>query len=137
MAEFVISDRHYRSHQIPVRKQFHVLRRMGSLYPSIVVAETLKASDPVLAISSVAQALSHLSDTDTDFVLDACLAVTVVKQAENLWVPIVNASGDFQFKELGITDLLQICRAVLEENFGPFIRGLVQQAPAPGTTAKP
>ena len=72
----------------------------------------------------VTNALMRLSDEDWDFVIDACLDLVKVQQA-NMWVPIKTVGAKtMQFADFTLADLDIIIFNVLYEHFAPFIDAL-------------
>src|SRR6185312_6619357 len=126
MAEFEIDGVKYQSDKLPLFTQFHVLRRMGSLFSSIVGAGAVRDKDPLLAIGYIATAVSKLSEDDANYVLKNCLSV-VKKLQGAVWAPLMSATGNLMFNDLSLPNMLEIAQKVLEDNFGPFIDALLQK----------
>ena len=125
MADFKIKERAFRSGRIELRKQFHVQRRLGVVYPAFAGAKAVMNADPIMAASYITNAMMRLSDEDWDFVIDACLDVVAVYQGGDLWVPVKTVGAKtMQFSDLGLVDLNMIVFNVIYENFAPFIDAL-------------
>lgn len=123
--EVTINGRQFKAVKMDPFKQFHVLRRMGSLFPNIVGA--IKIPDKLLAGSYVAAALSKLSDDDANFVMNSCLATCQMNQA-GTWAPVTAPGGALMFQDLLLPDIMELVWKVLEDNFAPFIKDLLAKA---------
>jgi hypothetical protein len=128
MAEFSLKNMVFRSGRMELRKQFHVQRRIGIVYPAFAAAKAIIEGDaitgPPVAINYITNAMLRLNDADWDFVIDACLDLVHVQQGQ-LWVPLkTQGTNTLQFNDLGLDDLNLIIFNVLYEHFAPFIAAL-------------
>ena len=142
MAEFEIGGRKYRSGKMPARTQFHVMRRMAPILPtmqaSITIGIRLKAAQDAGAPITEAMkeevataglefigAIGTLSDEATDYILDNCLAVVQVAQPEfsGKWSPLRGAGG--AMFDLDMMAELEIVKEVVQDNYGPFFQGVL------------
>ena len=130
MAEFTVNNKKYRNTKLSAFEQFHILRRMGTLFPSVVGALSIHKKDPMLAISYITTALSKLSDDDCNFILRGSLGSCQLDQSGNgsLWVNIF-ANGNLMFDDMPMQEMLQITWYVLEDNFRDFFHALLQRFP--------
>lgn len=126
MADFTVKGKNYRSAKMDVIKQFHVLRRMGPLYPNLMAALRLKNEDPMMAISFGVTAMSKLSDEDFNFILSACLSSCQINQGGQLWVALM-ANNTLMFQDLVLEELLEISWNILRDNFEAFILALLEK----------
>lgn len=125
MVDFTINGRTFRSSKMELRKQFHVHRRIALIYPAFLGARAVMDNDPLLAVGYISSAVNRLNDGDWDFIMDACLDVVKVQQAENLWVDVkTKGTSLLQFQDITLTDLDLVMLYVIEENLGPFIDAL-------------
>jgi hypothetical protein len=132
MIEFELEGKKYQAERLDAMIQFRVLKRMGSLFPSVVSGLSMKDRDPLMGISYVAAAVSKLSDTDSDYVIQTCLSVCKVQQGQ-IWASLSSPQGQLMFKETTLQEIMQIVWKVLEDNFRDFIQDLVAKASAAGT----
>lgn len=141
MAEFTVNGRQYRSGMMPARTQFHVMRRMAPILPTMqsAISASMRvkaAQDLGIAIPADAQeaamtaglefiaAIGALSDENADYILDQCLAVVQVNQTEfsGKWSPLRSKGG--QMFDLDMMSELEIVKEVVLENYGPFFQGV-------------
>lgn len=134
--EFKVEDKYYRTEKMDCFKQFHVLRKAGPLYPSVVGALRVKDQDLMLAAGYIAAAFARLSDDEANFIMTSCLGTCSMKQG-SVWSPVVNSSGSLMFNDITLPELLEVVWKVLEYNFGPFIQGLLLKASAMEAQAQP
>lgn len=130
MSEFELDGKKFQAGKMPVFTQFHVLRRLGQIFPNIRGAIVIKDKDPLLAASYIAAAFGHLSDEDANFIMNAALSVCTMQQG-NLWSAVM-VNGALMFQDLHLQTVMQLTWKVLEENFGPFMRDLLSMASAAG-----
>lgn len=157
MAEAVtitVGDYEYRIGRLPPFKQFHIARRLAPLLaamskgavnafgeqqseaPALVVraessneqAEEQAQDSLIKFVQPIAEALASMSDADTEYVLNTCLAAVTRKQGERFAPVMVNAR--LMFQDIQLADMMQLTVAVVRENLGDFF-------PAPPGTSKP
>jgi hypothetical protein len=93
MIEFEINGVQYRAQTMDARRQFHVARRLSSVFgPSTdalskVKSDTDTKTSIVAAINGFFDALGTLPDDQLDYVIDACLD-TVSRKDGGAWSPI-------------------------------------------------
>lgn len=120
--DVTIGSRTFRSTKMDPFKQIHVIRRMGSLFPS--VAGAVRVPDKMLAAGYIGAALGRLSDDDANFILNSCLATCQLKQG-TMWASVVDANGTLMFQDMQLPEILELVWKVLEDNFRPFIKDLL------------
>ena len=93
MTEFEINGVQYRAQAMDARRQFHVARRLSSVFgPSTDALSKVKSdadtkTSIVAAINGFFDALGTLPDDQLDYVIDACLD-TVSRKDGTQWSPI-------------------------------------------------
>lgn len=141
MAEFSVNGRQYRSGMMPARTQFHVMRRMAPILPtmqsaimaSMRVKMAQDAGEPITGDAQEAAvsagldfiaAIGTLSDENANYILDNCLAVVEVQQGEfsGKWSKL-RGSGGSMF-DLDMMSELEIVKEVVQDNYGPFFQGV-------------
>ena len=142
MSEFQINGHTYRAGKMNAKRQMHVMRRVAPVLPNVAgLATIFSGRDPGSvtlmelspALSPIANAISHMSDDDCEYVLDACLSVVQRQQAQS-WAPLWNqAAGAPQFADVELPAMLQIASRVLQENFAGFLGGLPSVSASPPT----
>ena len=137
--EVTVGDFHYLIGQMPAKKQWHVLRRLLPLLTtsSSALEQGVKAirdnsktiEDLFNAIVPVGKALRELSDEDSDYVMDHCLACCRRKTAGERWVPIVQGS-DILFEDISLAQRMELVYHVLMENYSSFFTELLGKLPS-------
>lgn len=102
--------------------QLHVARKLG---PSIPIIEGLLGLDNAGKDKNILTVLmlSHISDSDTEFVMRKCLSIVYRKQgATDAPAKIQTPDGKLMFDDITLSELLQLTVAVIDENLGDFFR---------------
>lgn len=155
--EFEVRGNRYRTLKLPAMSAFHLARKLGPVLPSIgnvvpvagMLAEIRVGTDPVEisandleAIAAAAEptlaALAAMSDADSEFVLNSCLAASERQSEQGNWTRVMDQTGKhLMFKDLELPDMLAIAFNVLKDNFTRFFQGAgptsASGAPAPGS----
>lgn len=84
----------------------------------------IDALAPVLEkiVPRIADALSGLSDEDTDAIIHPCLSV-VSRQNGNAWTPVFT-SGQLMFDDIDLFVMLGLVARVVADSMGNFLRAL-------------
>ena len=146
----------YRLGKMDARKQFHVLRRISPLLVSmealpqlfaIIMAkrkegQPMPEEDAGMILISAAQpfvkAMAKMEDTDLDYVINACFAVSARLTADGKAQPLLAMDGaSFMFADLTMADMLLICFHSVEENHGSFFDLIPSVSGPPETEAQP
>lgn len=147
MADFETKAAKYKAMPMDAMTQFHVVRRLGPVLPSIGnlfpiyglmqdLAEAAKdgavsgvmgavTEDEVLSITKaatpIAEMLAKMSDADSEYVINACLSTVEVEQIPGRWAPLWNATARrAQIGTLDFMEMMQIVYYVLRDNFAGF-----------------
>lgn len=115
-----INGQKYRIGRMDVRKQLHVSRRLGPAMLGLLASSQMKGFNLTAMIGPSVDALSKMSDEDTDYVIDQCLGVVQREQANGQWAPIRASHGGLMFQDIGLMQMLNLTRAVLAENLKDF-----------------
>lgn len=129
MPKFSVNGMEFSSSRMPVRRQFHVARKLGAIFPAIVQALAYREKDPLLAATCIAGSLCRIPDVEADFILDACLSIVQLRQGDQ-WVSIVTPSGEMMFDSINLMTLNTIVWNVLVDHFASFMDALVPKAQA-------
>lgn len=130
--EETIGGNKYRSKKMDPFKQFHVIRRMGPLFPNVsgFLKEAEKPdADRLLQAGYIAAALGRLSDPDANFIMNSCLA-TCERLQGTVWAAVADNNGGMMFTDIELPEMLELVWRVLKDNFGAFIPGLLAKASA-------
>lgn len=126
MSDIEVNSNTYRIGKMDTRKQFHVSRRLAPLLAGIggAIAGSMAGDGSALAATfqPIAEALSKMSDEDTDYVLDNCLAV-VSRLQGNQFAPVMARGGALMFDDIDLPSMMQLAVAVIRENLGGFFPG--------------
>lgn len=154
MVEITLSGNQYRISKLDTFKQLHLSRKLAPLVPELVPAfvkiqaligpaksdvEPEMGLEQVADIASLlgpfADALSNLSDKDTEYVTGLCMEV-VQRRSGDSWAAVWNKDGKtFMFQDIELDTMLLLLVKVIQANLGNFIRGLLTSpAPVPAAT---
>lgn len=119
--ETQINGNTYRIGKLDARTQFHVARRLAPLLAGIgkTLNQPKNKDDLFSTFGPLADALSRMSDEDTDYVLDKCLSVTQRAQG-NQFAPVMASNGRMMFDDIDLPAMMQLAVAVIRENIGGF-----------------
>lgn len=148
--EITLNGVRYSSVKLDAFKQFHIARRLAPVVLALGLGASLmvkfneakatpkpktegeEAQDALISLSTagkpIADVLAAMSDTDSEYVLKACLGCVSREQVGGSWGPVLNSAGTLQYHDIPLTDMVRLCQAVVAENLGNFI-------PAPPTAA--
>lgn len=121
MADFELNGVTYRLAKLDPMTQFHVSRRVMPLMAA------LGGDGDKMAL--VLEALGHLSDSDSEYVIGKCLADCRRKNGDT-WAKIY-VSGNLMFEDIGMKGMVQLTFATLRENLADFFTGLRSNLSAP------
>ena len=120
MNEIEIDGQFYSIGKMDVFTQFHVVRRLGPLAPTILaylekpVAERqlLDLFYPLMGL------ISTLSDADTNYILNECLSTVSRKQGTG-WAKI-QSSGGLMFDDITMPAMLKLTWEVILKDIASF-----------------
>lgn len=96
-------------------------------------APTVEMGDRAARIIDTMQpflrAIGQLSDEESDYITDTCLAVVSRQEKNSSWAPIFR-SGQLMYQDITVSIMLQLVWRVLEENLGNFFEELLSALPA-------
>lgn len=122
MTEFEINGVQYRSDRMDAKKQFHVARRLAPLLAGLGGAIKGEKAGFAEFVGPIADAVSKMSDEDTDYVIDACLRV-VQRQQGQTWQAVTSRGGDLMFDDIDLPVMLRLTVAVIQQSLGGFFPG--------------
>ena len=138
MQELSIGAVNYRTGDLDVFQAYHMSRKLMpflvGLIESLTRAQSSAAgngsdvsvtANPAFwgSIGPVANAIAEMSQEDSEYILRTCLG-TVMRRGEGAsnWARLTTSQGILMFEDLKLGDALQLMRAVLEDQLGPFFR---------------
>lgn len=116
MAEFEKNGRTYRTGSLDCFKQLHIARKLA---PCILQAK-LSNKFELLVIS---EALSEMSASDVDLIVNTCLSVSYIKDPSGSWQKVQSSPGTLQYQEIKLDEVIKICVETIKENLGDFMPG--------------
>ena len=117
-----INGQSYRIGRLDAKKQFHVARRLAPLLAGLGGALKGEAKGFAEMVSPIAEALAKMSDEDSDYVIDTCLAV-VARQQGSDWAGVMARNGGLMFQDIDLPAMLRLAVAVIQHNLGSFFPG--------------
>jgi len=130
--ELRINDIDYRTGKLDAFRQFHLFRKLMPLFSGMGetaatqiarAAAAAGAPDEVVQWSSlgpIAQAVSEMSQADSEFIIKTCLAVCTRKNPTGQWVRVTAPNGELMFEDIDLMGMLQLTFAVIQGNLGGF-----------------
>lgn len=119
--EFKHGTKTYRAGKLDAKKQFHVVRRLGTLLPALSGMGSNASVET--ALEPLVEAMGKISDADADYILDTCMNVVERKSSAGGWSPVM-ASGSLMFEDIDMAGMLTIAWNVLLHNLSGFFDGL-------------
>jgi len=147
MISFEVNDRKYQSEKLNAIAQFHVMRRISPLLPTLVpIFVEMAGTDPDKKLTvadfaklatlagPLADGLAGMSDKDAEFVLTACLTGVKVEN-EGKFVPFWNATArKSMFEDMNDVGIfLPVAVKVIQENLSGFFQGLLMSEQSEAT----
>ncbi|HEJ6970354.1 TPA: hypothetical protein SMF36_000303 [Serratia marcescens] len=145
--EFEIKGQQYRAAKLNVFEQLKISRKLlpllSGLLSEISVIRQLKSGQISIdeaiktALPAIAQALSDISEDDSNAIIHPCLAVVVIKQRKG-YAPIFS-NGQLMFDDIDLMSMLEIVARVVGDSLGNFLGELQEKIPetSPVTPAPP
>lgn len=139
--EFEINDLKFRAEKLDTFKQLHVSRKVGPILPKLLpvfVQFTKSAKDGApaddltaiaAAVEPLTQVLADMPDSDFEYVVNTCLSVVQVNQANN-WAPVLAPNGAMMFDAVDLGVTVQLVAKVIWHSLGPFLSGFLANAQA-------
>lgn len=135
----IIDGAPYKTGRLNAFQQFHVTRRLAPILGTLVQALGAQAAEEVskkdmmlLMFTPVADALSSMSDEDTNYILNTCLRVCQ-RQQPGGWADVLSPQGALMFQDIDMACMLQLTVAVIQENLGNFFRAPLGSSEQPVT----
>ena len=119
--QFTIKDKTFDSGRLNAFQQLHVVRRLAPVTERLV-ALAGSAGHPEAFLGPLARTVGELPDADVDYILNACLDVTQIRQDTGGFARL-RVNGVIMFP-LDLTMLLGIAAHVLKDNLSGFFADL-------------
>lgn len=122
MSKFEVKGKNYSSSPLDVFIQFHITRRLAPIIGSLVMLRSAMLR-PEDMMPSLVEGLQKMSDTDSEYIIHNCLAVTQREiEGGNGWGPIFSASSKrMMYADVDMLVMLMITWNVLQDNLGDFM----------------
>lgn len=140
--EIVIQGHTYAIGKMEVETQFHVARRLApvvyamsaGLLERLRAGESLSSADNMTsmltAIEPMVSVISSMSDADSSFVLNHCLAVCQRRTGEGAGAGYqkvrVDGAKTMQFSDIDLLVMLHLVAATIRDNLGNFLHALIE-----------
>jgi len=113
MIDVEINGSAYQVGRLDVFAQFHVARLMGPRIGALSMIDLPPEAAGARVGSVLTAVMGSMSREDSDFVVNACLAVVKKRQGQAL-SPITAPNGAIMFQDMDLDELMQIVAKVLE-----------------------
>jgi len=127
--EVTIKGAAYQIRKLNPIQQFHIARRLApALWALSSATESFALAKPeegmLFLYKPVAEAFAKMTDEDTEYVLNTCLAA-VFRQQGHGWAPVsVKGSQALMFDDIDLPVMMQLAFEVIKENLGNFFDAL-------------
>lgn len=124
-------------------RQFHVMRRLGTVSSGLGegisrlsaaggAAELLRdGSRAMLVVGPLLEAIGRMTNEDSEYVINTCLAVVKRRQGATSFSPVQVNPGQLMFPDISMTCMIALVFRTLEHNVGGFFSELLSALPAP------
>ncbi len=140
MSEITMNGNTYFIGKLTPKQQLHLTRRLLPLFvgaaPSLNLNDGLQNktennSGNVVDfkdLGPLADAISKMSDSEVDAIIDPCLGVVNRKIGEG-WSPIMPSAGKLMYQDISIVEILTLVSHVITENLGNFFLAQTGKGP--------
>ena len=141
--QFIIRGQTYDAGKIDAMRQFHIVRRLAPVMSKLIalapqmdrLKEDLPGGETDRLLAPLVEAVSTMPDADVEYVLNACLDVTQIRQESGGWAKL-RANGVVMFP-IDLATMLGIAAHVLKDNLSGFFDELPSALAVQGTGSKP
>jgi hypothetical protein len=131
MSEVEIEGQLFLCQKLPARAQYHIGRRLAPVLKGLMPLFQMIAAranggevvppDPYEIIAALTETLALLSDTDSDYVMDHCLAAVRFRSGDR-WAPLIAPGGGMMLRvvEEDLSTHLRLVWEVLATNLTDF-----------------
>jgi len=127
MAEVELEGHSYRTGRLNTIQQWEIFRRLGPVIPALSAEfrEGVEATPGARwLMAGVTGSLGALPQADSDYVLQACLAVVDRRDPNTGHWFRVGANGRIMYEDIDLLSLLQLMDLVVQENLQNFFAKL-------------
>lgn len=126
----------YRTGKLTPFQQFHVSRRLA---PAMLALGKGAASLPakeegeptsteeLLAFEPLVDAVSKMSNVDSEYILNCCLDTCTKKQGTG-W-QVIRVAGQWVFEDIDLEVMMRLVVETIKENLGNFMPGVSASSP--------
>lgn len=125
MSEITVGEHTYTIGKMDALKQFHVARRLVPVLAAFTkIGERVDLAEGfgVGALIPIAEALSKMSDEETEYIIQTCLSV--VQRQDSGKLQKVMVQGKFVYQDIKMPDMIKLTSETIMENMGDFFAGL-------------
>jgi len=117
--EIEVNGYSYRLAKLDAMSQFHITRRLGG-----VLAAMRDGAEGGDILSVLMQAISELSDADSEYIIAKCLNGCMRRQDGDAgWAPVFR-HNQMMFADIAMPDMLRLTWATLQANLSDFFTSL-------------
>lgn len=128
--ELEIGDHKYVTSKLKAKPQRNVARRLAPLLLSskdllkemFDQSKSSSVDDLFASMQPLVQAIGAMSDEDSDYIFDTCLAC-VKRQVTGGWQAVM-AGGELRYEDIGLPDQIKLTIAVIKDSLGDFTSAL-------------
>jgi hypothetical protein len=153
MADFEVGGHLYSSQKMDARTQLHVSRRIAPLFAefaAVMTSDNPQTPDPQMPalstmggqdLKQLAEALAKMSDSDVDYVINACLRLVrranrTISGEVSSWSGVWNeAAQRLQFEDITLPQMMEVVQTIIMEELGGFFDVAPSSLPAPAAAA--
>jgi hypothetical protein len=129
--ELQINDISYRSGKLTAFQQFHLFRKLMPLFSGLGETAAQNIANAAAGVGQVrwsgmgpiAQAISDMSQQDSEFILKTCLSVCTRRNPAGQWGRVTAPNGELMFEDIDMMGMMQLTFAVIQDNLGSFFPG--------------
>jgi hypothetical protein len=122
--EITVGEYTYSIGKLDALKQFHVARRLVPVLAAFTRIGEAPTSEGlgVKALLPIAEALSKMSDEETEYIINTCLSV--VQRQDSGKLQRIMLQGRFVYEDIKMPDMIKLTSETIMENMGDFFAGL-------------
>lgn len=139
--ELELNGHTYMTSKLKAKPQRNVARRLAPLLLSsknllkemFDQNKTGSVDELFVALQPLVQAIGEMTDADSDFVFDSCLAC-VRRQVTGGWQSIM-VGGELRYEDITLPEQIRLVVCVVKESLGDFtsaLPGITSDAPSKG-----
>lgn len=122
--EFELNGQSYRADRIDALTQFHIVRRLAPIMGKVAPLIKSDGGDSMGVLEPLADAVSSLSDEDSNYVIFGLLKSVKKKDVNDLGWSAVSDGSVLMDSYMSMPTMLQLAFHAFKANFSDFLSGL-------------